>query len=67
MEGYEWKFDRKLVTVWSAPNYTYTSGNRACVMEYLQADGNRSKVKMFEPREQSKRKDPERIVAHYFT
>jgi diadenosine tetraphosphatase ApaH/serine/threonine PP2A family protein phosphatase len=31
-EGYCWKHNDKLVIVWSAPNYGYTSGNDACVM-----------------------------------
>jgi diadenosine tetraphosphatase ApaH/serine/threonine PP2A family protein phosphatase len=30
--GWEWKHNEKLVTVWSAPNYCYNSGNEACVM-----------------------------------
>ena len=34
MEGYEWFFDKALVTVWSAPNYMYRSGNKATIMEY---------------------------------
>lgn len=33
MEGYEWLFNGQLVTVWSAPNYCYRSGNVASIME----------------------------------
>jgi diadenosine tetraphosphatase ApaH/serine/threonine PP2A family protein phosphatase len=31
-EGMQWLFDRKVVTVWSAPNYAYKSGNLASIM-----------------------------------
>ena len=34
MEGYKWYFDNKVVTIWSAPNYMYRGGNKACIMQY---------------------------------
>jgi serine/threonine-protein phosphatase 4 catalytic subunit len=32
-DGYYHKFDKRLVTVWSAPNYMYRCGNVAAIME----------------------------------
>ena len=32
-KGYEYWFDEQLVTVWSAPNYVYRSGNKASLMK----------------------------------
>jgi len=33
MEGYNWCHDQQVVTIFSAPNYTYRCGNQAAIME----------------------------------
>ena len=55
-EGYEWFFDKKLVTIWSAPNYMYRSGNKATVMKY---DSTGYELIEFDPCPASERKIPE--------
>jgi serine/threonine-protein phosphatase 2A catalytic subunit len=33
MEGYTWHHDKQCVTVFSAPNYCFRSGNKGAIME----------------------------------
>ncbi|KAH0792890.1 Serine/threonine-protein phosphatase ppe1 [Histomonas meleagridis] len=65
MEGYQWHFrDNQLVTVWSAPNYMYRSGNKASIMaidENLNYD-----FKIFEAVPQHLRTVPNDKVPGYF-
>ncbi|MES1918245.1 Serine/threonine-protein phosphatase 4 catalytic subunit [Bonamia ostreae] len=65
MEGYKYMFDKKLVTVWSAPNYCYRCGNVASI---LQIDQNlKQDFKIFEATSDENRKLPLReAVAEYF-
>lgn len=65
MEGFMWHFqDQQLVTVWSAPNYMYRSGNKASVMKL---DENLdTEFKIFDAVPESRRINPETIVPSYF-
>jgi diadenosine tetraphosphatase ApaH/serine/threonine PP2A family protein phosphatase len=58
MEGFEWFFDRKLVIVWSAPNYMYRSGNLASVMKYEKEKGTDSELVVFREMDAEKRRTP---------
>ena len=33
MDGYQWNHNQKIVTVFSAPNYCFRSGNKGAIME----------------------------------
>jgi diadenosine tetraphosphatase ApaH/serine/threonine PP2A family protein phosphatase len=47
MDGFMWFFDKKLITIWSAPNYMYRSGNKASVMNYTKDNGVDSELIVF--------------------
>lgn len=65
MAGYQYHFSEKVLTVWSAPNYGYVSGNVASVLK-LDENLNRD-IRVFKERPQSERTKPEDFVPHYFT
>ena len=58
MEGFKFMFDEKLVTVWSAPNYCYSCGNVASILEVDENLNNSFKV--FEAAPASHRNEPDR-------
>jgi serine/threonine-protein phosphatase 4 catalytic subunit len=65
MEGFKLMFDNQLVTVWSAPNYCYRSGNVASILEV--DDGTKNSFKIFDAAPQSERGGvPERTLPDYF-
>ncbi|OHT05870.1 Ser/Thr protein phosphatase [Tritrichomonas foetus] len=65
MEGYQKFFDGQLITVWSAPNYMYRSGNKATVLKYKGRDD--YELVPFEPCPDDKRKIPEDLpTSGYF-
>jgi len=63
-EGYQYWFDSKLVTIWSAPNYTYRMGNKASLMKVTE-DGSRDFL-IFETTAQSKKSEHFRNIMPYF-
>jgi diadenosine tetraphosphatase ApaH/serine/threonine PP2A family protein phosphatase len=66
MSGYHYHFDeQQLVTVWSAPNYMYRSGNDASVLK-IDAEGKREFI-TFQAVPDDKRVIPDEKAHHYFT
>jgi len=61
MDGYKFMFNDTLVTVWSAPNYCYRSGNVAAILE-LDEQLNRN-FKVFEAAPQEARGVPQKRAA----
>ena len=65
MSGYQYHFgDTKLVTVWSAPNYMYRSGNDASVLK-IDENFNRQFV-IFKAVPDDQRVIPDEAAPHYF-
>jgi diadenosine tetraphosphatase ApaH/serine/threonine PP2A family protein phosphatase len=63
MGGFQWFFDRKVVTVWSAPNYMYRSGNMGSVMKYTRESGSDSRIVIFGPMDEDKKRRPDELPA----
>ena len=64
MAGYEYRFDDKFITVWSAPNYMYRSGNVASVLAI--DDNLNKKIKIFREVPDDQRKRPGDSIPVYF-
>ena len=64
MEGYQYNFEEKVITVWSAPNYGYRTGNIASVMK-LDKDLNRE-LRIFKDVPGVSNQKPTDLVPHYF-
>ncbi|KAI8429622.1 hypothetical protein MSG28_000216 [Choristoneura fumiferana] len=63
-KGYKYMFDKRLVTVWSAPNYCYRCGNVASIMEFKTASF--SIAKLFQAVPDSEREVPPQLTTPYF-
>lgn len=66
-EGYQWFFDKTVITVWSAPNYMYRCGNLASVME-VSADHapDGFKLIVFDKCPEDKARVPDEIPNNYY-
>lgn len=63
-EGYKYMFKKKLVTIWSAPNYCYRCGNVASIIDFQTPE--ESQPKIFHAVPDSERVIPSRNVTPYF-
>lgn len=64
MEGYQYHFDDHLITVWSAPNYMYRTGNIASVLS-IDENLNRN-LKIFNEVAEDNRRRPSHNIPSYF-
>lgn len=65
MDGYQWFFDKQLITVWSAPNYMYRAGNKATIMKVSGPELNTELIE-FDAHPDSLVRKPDDIVLSYF-
>eukprot|EP00825_Cyclidium_porcatum_P000762 TRINITY_DN1029_c0_g1_i1.p1 TRINITY_DN1029_c0_g1~~TRINITY_DN1029_c0_g1_i1.p1 ORF type:complete len:332 (-),score=56.73 TRINITY_DN1029_c0_g1_i1:69-1064(-) len=63
-EGYQYWFDKALVTLWSAPNYCYRMGNKAMILQ-LSSNLDRNFIE-FKEQPQSSQQQPPRKQIPYF-
>ncbi|MDR3547076.1 MAG: hypothetical protein P4M11_02155 [Candidatus Pacebacteria bacterium] len=64
-EGFNFMFDKKLVTVWSVPNYCYKFGNLACVMA-VNDTGAEPKFSLFSTVTSRDKLRPIKVTVPYF-
>lgn len=64
LEGFQWHFNNRVATVWSAPNYMYRTKNLASIMQVNQ--NLEVNFKIFEAVPDENRVLPEQIVPKYF-
>lgn len=66
--GYEYLFNKKLVTIWSAPNYMQRSRNKATVLRYDPSKANEYELIFFEsgPNEKKRYPQVEESMSEYF-
>jgi len=65
--GYQWFFDNSVVTIWSAPNYMYKTGNKATFMDYISSEPSQFEIVHFQECPPGKCKVPDEIpVSGYF-
>ena len=65
-EGILWYFDNTLVDIWSAPNYSYVSGNKATTMKYTGLPATLNEVTTFEENEVRRPIEPVSEPVLYF-
>ncbi|XP_055601327.1 serine/threonine-protein phosphatase 6 catalytic subunit [Uranotaenia lowii] len=63
-EGINYMYDKRLVTVWSAPNYCYRCGNVAAILKFHTAA--KSTVEIFKAVPNSERVIPSQRITPYF-
>ena len=65
-EGYKYWFDKKLVTVWSAPNYCYRCGNLASILKIDDENCEKTNFIDVPAHEQSAKAQPPKTIVPYF-